>query len=51
MNKTAVKNFAIWAGRKLIAYISYCAGLTGITEDGLKGTMLQSAGTTELDRL
>ena len=28
MNKTAIKNFAIWARNKLIADISYRAGLT-----------------------
>ena len=32
MNKTAIKNFAIWARNKLIADICYRAGLMGITE-------------------
>ena len=32
MNKTAIKNFAIWARNKLIADISYKAGLLGITD-------------------
>ncbi|MCL2098837.1 MAG: BREX-1 system adenine-specific DNA-methyltransferase PglX [Oscillospiraceae bacterium] len=33
MNKTAIKNFAIWARNKLIADISYKAGLLGITDE------------------
>ena len=33
MNKTAIKNFAIWARNKLIADICYRAGLMGITEN------------------
>ena len=32
MNKTAIKNFAIWARNKLIADVSYDARLIGITE-------------------
>jgi hypothetical protein len=36
MNKTAIKNFAVWARNKLIADISYKAGLMGISEVGLK---------------
>ena len=47
MNKTAIKNFAIWARNKLIADISYRAGLMGITEDGIRKALPQSAGTTE----
>ena len=35
MNKTAIKNFAIWARNKLIADICYRAGLMGITEKGI----------------
>ena len=31
MNKTAIKNFAIWARNKLITDIQYRAGLMGIT--------------------
>ena len=30
MNKTAIKNFAIWARNKLIADVSYAARLIGI---------------------
>jgi hypothetical protein len=47
MNKTAIKNFAVWARRKLIADISYRAGLMGITEDGIKTALPQSTGKTE----
>lgn len=36
MNKTAIKNFAIWARNKLIADVSYDARLIGITEDALQ---------------
>ncbi len=35
MNKTAIKNFAVWARRKLISEITYKAGLIGITENGI----------------
>lgn len=47
MNKTAIKNFAIWARNKLIADISYRAGLMGITSDGIQKALPQSTGTTE----
>ena len=47
MNKTAIKNFAIWARNKLIADISYRAGLMGITIDGIHAALPQSAGQTE----
>lgn len=35
MNKTAIKNFAVWARQKLISDITYKAGMLGITEDGI----------------
>ena len=35
MNKTAIKNFAMWARKKLISEITYKAGLVGITEMGI----------------
>lgn len=35
MNKTAIKNFAIWARRKLISDITYKAGLLGINDKGI----------------
>ena len=47
MNKTAIKNFAIWARNKLIADISYRAGLMGITAEGIQKALPQSTGTTE----
>lgn len=42
MNKTAIKNFAVWARRKLIDDISYKAGLLGITEKGIAEPLPQS---------
>lgn len=42
MNKTAIKNFAIWARNKLIADIIYKAGLLGITEKTIKSPLPQS---------
>ena len=42
MNKTAIKNFAIWARNKLIADICYRAGLMGITEKGIAAPLPQS---------
>ena len=47
MNKTAIRNFAIWARNRLIADIKYCAGLMGITENGIADALPQSNGTTE----
>ena len=44
MNKTAIKNFAIWARNKLIADVSYDARLIGITEDGIVKPLPQSFG-------
>ena len=42
MNKTAIKNFAIWARNKLIADITYKAGLLGISEKEIKSSLPQS---------
>lgn len=42
MNKTAIKNFAVWARRKLIADITYKAGMLGITESGIAQPLKQS---------
>ena len=47
MNKTAIKNFAIWARNKLIADIQYRAGLMGITAVGIKAPLPQSTATME----
>ncbi|WP_102343498.1 BREX-1 system adenine-specific DNA-methyltransferase PglX [Galactobacillus timonensis] len=42
MNKTAIKNFATWARKKLIADITYKASLMGITNQGIKSALPQS---------
>ncbi len=42
MNKASIKNFAIWARRKLISDITYRAGMLGITENGIAQPMPQS---------
>jgi hypothetical protein len=42
MNKTAIKNFAIEARRKLIAETEYKARLLGITADGIGNPLPQS---------
>lgn len=47
MNKTAIKNFAIWARNKLIADIHYRAGLIGITAERIANPLPQSTGDTE----
>ena len=43
MNKTAIKNFAIWARNKLIADITYKAGLIGVSEKGIAQPLPQSS--------
>ena len=47
MNKTAIKNFAIWARNKLITDVRYDARLIGITEDGIAKPLPQSFGGTQ----
>ncbi len=47
MNKTAIKNFSVWARTKLIKDIKYKAGLIGITEKGIKEPLPQSANNIE----
>ena len=47
MNKTAIKNFAVWARNKLIADVRYRVGLVGITEKGIQTALPQSDSTTE----
>ena len=42
MNKTAIKNFAMWARKKLISEITYKAGLVGITEMGISNPLPSS---------
>lgn len=42
MNKTAIKNFAVWARQKLISDITYKAGMLGVTENGIAEKLPQS---------
>lgn len=43
MNKTAIKNFAVWARNKLIADITYRAGLIGVSDKGIAQPLPQSS--------
>ncbi len=47
MNKTAIKNFAVWARQKLISDITYKAGMLGITEDGIADKLSHSTSDLE----
>jgi len=47
MNKTAIKNFAVWARNKLIADITYKAGLLGVTAKEIKSPLMQSTQTVQ----
>lgn len=47
MNKTAIKNFAVWARQKLISDITYKAGMLGITEDGIADKLPHSTPDLE----
>ncbi|MBO5318823.1 MAG: BREX-1 system adenine-specific DNA-methyltransferase PglX [Ruminococcus sp.] len=42
MNKTAIKNYAVWARQKLISDITYKAGMLGITNNGIAEKLPQS---------
>lgn len=42
MNKTAIKNFAVWARQKLIDDITYKMRMLGITENGIAEKLSQS---------
>lgn len=42
MDKAVIKKFAIWARNKLIADITYKAGLLGVTANGIKNALPQS---------
>lgn len=48
MDKTNIKNFAIWARKKLIADSIYKASLLGISEKGIKEPLPQSTNDTQL---
>lgn len=47
MNKAAIRNFAVWARNKLIADVSYHAGLMGITKNGVSQALPQSTKDVE----
>lgn len=47
MNKTAIKNFAVWARQKLISEVTYKAGLMGISERGILTPLQNSTGNIE----
>ena len=47
MNKSAIKNYAIWARNKLISDIEYKAGLMGITEKGIAPALPQSTNEVQ----
>lgn len=47
MNKTAIKNYAIWARTKLIEDIKYKAGLLGISEKGIAAPLAQSTNEVQ----
>ena len=47
MNKTAIKNFAVWARQKIISDITYKAGMLGITEDGIADKLPHSTSDLE----
>lgn len=47
MNKTAIKNFAIWARNKLIEDITYQMRLIGIDKEGIKKKLPQSTADVE----
>lgn len=48
MNKTALKNFAIWARRKLISDITYSAGLLAVNKNGIGEPLPQSTSDLQL---
>ena len=43
MNKTAMKNFAVWARKKLREDITYRAGLLGVSEKGIAEALPESS--------
>ena len=43
MNKTAMKNFAVWARKKLREDITYKAGLLGVSEKGIAEPLSESS--------
>ena len=47
MNKTAIKNFAIWSRNKLIADVEYQSGLLGVTDKGIAQPLPQSTSDVQ----
>ena len=47
MDKTAIRNFAVWARNKLISDVAYRAGLMGITADGIADKLPQSTNSVQ----
>ena len=47
MNKTEIKNFAVWARQKLISDITYKAGMLGISENGIADKLPHSTSDLE----
>lgn len=47
MDKTAIRNFAVWARNKLISDVAYRAGLMGITSDGIADKLPQSTNSVQ----
>ena len=47
MDKTAIKNFAIWARKQLIKDIKYKAGLLGVTDEKIEAPLPQSNNETQ----
>ena len=46
MNKTVIKNFAVWAREKLISDITYKAGMLGISENGIADKLPQDTAAS-----
>lgn len=47
MNKTAIRNFAVWARNKLINDVTYKAGLMGVTVNGIADPLPQSTDNVQ----
>ncbi len=47
MNKNTVKNFAVWARRKLIEDIRYKASMIGVTENGIASPVKNSTNSVQ----
>lgn len=47
MNKKVIRDFSVWARRKLISEITYKAGLIGVKESGIEQPLEMSTGDVE----